>query len=410
MSLDVYDQLVAISSQIINWAFDSDMIHYAIADLQVSILPSGRVGIDREKFLRARSAYLSEYAAGEIGRASRGFRRHWRKLRGTEEGDTKSKEGNSTDDAEKAARAEFGLSFTEIGILFGDLYKFGEEQPSAVKTLTFEDLTQRLLISTGWAKDKVEAGLTFLSLEPRKDFFSPAPPLGKVDVYPWRYNRSLSYIRRPLLKIKSKDGTRVLWGNRHLMHAFDYLLDLCFGGRLKAHSSEMKSLMSRFHRESGDAFNDLVADLFESMSDIKVRRRLKKIGHRRIQGPDGDLGDIDVLVIDTFRKVIHVIECKDLAVARTPYEFKRELDELFLGTETKRSIVVKHNQRTQWIHANLKDVLIEFSINTRTGWKVKPLIVVDEEIFSPYLFQSTIEVVSFQRLREELIPSWFDGK
>ena len=406
MSLDVYDQLVAISSQIVNWAFDSDMIYYSIPGLEVSILPSGRVGIDREKFLKARLAYLSEYAEGEIGRASRGFRRHWRKLRGIEEGDTKSKEGNSTDDAEKAARAEFGLSFTEIGILFGDLYKLGEEQPSAVKILTLGDLTQRLLISTGWAKEKVEAGLTFLSLEPRKDFFSPAPPFDKVDVYPWRYNRSLSYIRRPLLKIKSKDGTRVLWGNRHLMHAFDYLLALCFGGRLKAHSSEMKSLMSRFHRESGDAFNDLVADMFESMSGIKVRRRLKKIGRKRIQGPDGDLGDIDVLVIDPFHHVIYVIECKDLAVARTPYELKCELDELFLGTKTKRSIVMKHNQRTQWIQANLKDVLIEFSTNTRPGWKVKPLIVVDEEIFSPYLFQSTIEVVSFQRLKEEFIPSW----
>ncbi|MFC1956277.1 hypothetical protein ACFLWZ_07175 [Chloroflexota bacterium] len=99
--------------------------------------------------------------------------------------------------------------------------------------------------------------------------------------------------------------------------------------------------------ESGEAFNDAVADLFEGMSGIKIARRFKKIGRRRIQGPDGDLGDIVVLVIDTFRQVIHVIECKDLAVARTPYEFKRELDEMFLGTKTKRSIVTKHNQRTK---------------------------------------------------------------
>jgi len=407
MSLDVYDQLIAISSQIVNWAFDSDMIHYAIVNLEVSVLPSGRVGIDREKFLRARSAYLSEYAAGEIRRASRSFRHHWRKLRGIEEENTKLKEGDSTDEA---AREEFGLSFTELSILFGDLYKFGEEQPSAVKTLTLEDLTQRLLTSTGWAQEKVEAGLTLLSLEPREDFLLPAPPFGKVDIYPWRYNRSLSYIRRPLLKIESKYGPGVLWGNRHLMHAFDYLLGLCFGGRLKAQSSKMKSLMSKFHKESGDAFNDAVADLFENISGIKVRRRLRKIGRRRIQGPDGDLGDIDVLVIDLFHQVIYVIECKNLAVARTPYEFKRELDEMFLGTKTKQSIVTKHNQRTQWVHANLEDMLREFSINTRTSWKVKPLIVVDEEIFSPYLFQSTIEVVSFQQLNEELIPSWFGHK
>jgi hypothetical protein len=410
MSLDVYDQLIAISSQIVNWAFDSDTIHYAIADPEVSVLQSGRVGINREKFMGARSAYLSEYAAGEIGRASRSFRCHWRKLRGLEEEDTKSKEGGTTSDADRSACAEFGLSFTEIGILFGDLYKFGEEQPSAVKALTYQDLTQRLLTSTGWAQDKVKAGLTLLSLEQREDFFSPAPPFGKVDVYPWRYNRSLSYIRRPLLQIESKEGVRLLWGDRHLMHAFDYLLDLCFGGRLKAHSSEMKSLMSRFHKESGDAFNDAVADLFESISDIKVGRRLKKFGRRRIQGPDGDLGDIDVLVIDPFGQIIHVIECKDLAVARTPYEFKRELDEMFLGTKNKRSTITKHNQRTKWVHTNLKDVLREFSINTITGWEVKSLIVVDEEIFSPYIFRSTIKVVSFQRLNEELIPSWFGRK
>ena len=53
MSLEIYDQLIALSSAIITWGFDSDYIQYDIADIKLSILPSGRIGTIREEFLKA---------------------------------------------------------------------------------------------------------------------------------------------------------------------------------------------------------------------------------------------------------------------------------------------------------------------------------------------------------------------
>lgn len=412
MSLDIYDQLQALASQIINWAYESDMIHYGIVDIKLSLLLSARIGADREEYLKARSTYLPEYTTGEISRASRAFARYWRRLRAAdaEEVDKDPEQEELRQKVDEASQAEFGLTLTELATLFGDIYKTGEEQAGSVKMLSVDDMVHRLTASIGWAQEKVVAGVRLLSLGPRSDFFSPDPPFTKMDVYPWRFNRSLSYARRSLLRVENGKDRRVMWGNRHLMHSFDYLLNLCFGGTLKAQSNKMRSLMGTFHKEQGKDFNDQVADLFEGIMGLVVRRRLKKIAGKRLLGPDGDLGDIDVLVADTHHRIIRVIECKDLAIARTPHEWKRELDDLFRGTKRKRSIVEKHGLRTQWVQENLTSVFEELSIGGKGHWKVEPLLVVNEEIFSPHLYLSPIEVVPFRELKENLIATWFTGK
>lgn len=412
MSLDAYDQLQALASQIINWAYESDMIHYGIVDIKLSLLPSSRLGADREEYLRARSTYLPEYTTGEISRAIRSFAHYWSSLRAkdAEAVDKDSEQEMLRQKVDEASQAEFGFTLTELATLFGDIYKIGEEQTSSVKMARVGDMVHRLMASTGWTQERVVAGLELLSLGPRPDFFSPDPPFNKVDVYPWRFNRSLSYARRPLLRVENGEDSRVMWGNRHLMRSFDYLLNLCFGGTLKAQSSKMRSLIGTFHKEQGEDFNDQVAELFEVIAELVVRRRVNKIAGKRLRGPDGDVGDIDVLVADMHRRIIRVIECKDLAIARAPYEWKRELDDLFRGTKRKRSIIEKHGLRTQWVQDNLNSVLEELSIVREGHWKVEPLLVVNEEIFSPHLYPSPIKVVPFRKLSEDLIPTWFTGK
>jgi len=43
---------------------------------------------------------------------------------------------------------------------------------------------------------------------------------------------------------------------------------------------------------------------------------------------------------------------KDLEFARTPYELKSELEELFIGTDDRKSTIIKHQLRTDWIISN----------------------------------------------------------
>jgi hypothetical protein len=133
----------------------------------------------------------------------------------------------------------------------------------------------------------------------------------------------LHYLRRPFLLLEEQDGTWLIWGHRHIKEAHQYLLQTCFGGRLQATSDEMKALVSRHANREGEAFNDEVADRLSEKPGLVVHRRLKKIGigSGSIQPP----GDIDVLAIDEERRRIYILECKNLAVARTPFELAAEL-------------------------------------------------------------------------------------
>src|SRR5690606_20695576 len=196
----------------------------------------------------------------------------------------------------------------------------------------------------------------------------------------------------------------VYWSNRHLYYCGQYLIDLCLGGRLKAKSEKMKNLISKYQNIKGEKFNNLVESLFSSFEFLITKSQVKKIGSKRIEGEKGDLGDIDVLVINARAKVVYVLECKDLSIARNPYEVHHELNNLFVGTKKKPSIVEKHSRRTTWIMNNLDFMLSNYGVSTKGKWVVKPLVVIDEEMISPYLYKEKkgMRVISFNQLKEEL--------
>ncbi len=149
----------------------------------------------------------------------------------------------------------------------------------------------------GWSLERVNQAINLLALKSRIDFLKPDLPHQGGDVYPWKFNRALSYLRRPFLLRERDEKTEVLWGIRHLNTVSQYLVYLCLNGRLKAKSSEMKQVMSVVRNEQTKEFNNEVADLLEQNTTLIVRRRVKKIGKSKIQGEQGVLGDVDVLLI-----------------------------------------------------------------------------------------------------------------
>lgn len=63
----------------------------------------------------------------------------------------------------------------------------------------------------GWTNAKVEHAQQQLTLRPRSDFVGVEAPFGKEDVYPWRFNRALSYLRRPLVLRVNADAEQLVW-------------------------------------------------------------------------------------------------------------------------------------------------------------------------------------------------------
>lgn len=398
MSYSVYDQLQAIGNHIINFGFMSDLIHIELADIKLNILPSGRLGSEESQFEKARSSYMPGFLSGEIIRRTNYFESYWRKEEAVvEESDFEKR-------VDEACRLEFGHSLVELLDLMAESIMIGQELNPVVACLPFDDLSSRLAERLGWQKEKVISAIDFLSLKPRIDFFGPELPHRKEDIYPWRFNRSLSYIRRPFIIRNGPSGVEVLWGIRHLHDAGHNLFALITSGRLKANSKEMKIILSEINDNRAINFNNKVFNLFEQNPDLIVKKNIKKIGKKHIRDSKGlDLGDIDVLVANPKKRLLEVIECKSLALARTPNEMRNEIENLF-GDGKHRSIIERHQRRTTWVNMHLKEILLWLNIESALSkkWKVMPLIVTDIELMTPFLRKSKINIISILELEKRI--------
>jgi hypothetical protein len=395
ISLRVYDRLLALAAEIVNRGFESDLIHHQLADLKLSALGSGRLGIDRDAYEQAWKAFQPIFATGEVSRATGAFSRYWPNA--VEAGE----QPQFVIRLDAAAQEEFGYSLTDILRVLEEAMDLADDDrmDGAVALLSLDEMTLTLAQRLEWTDAKVRQIIELLALGPRDDFLRPSAPHRGEDVYPWRFNRALSYLRRPFVLRERNGVIEVLWGKRHTYTAWGNLINLCLDGRLRANSSAMRQLMGELHHQRGEEFNDTVADILTQQLQLEVRRRVKKVGHLR--GPHGPPGDIDVLAFNPQQRRLYVIECKDLAVARTPHELANEVANLFQGQQGKKAIVELHQRRVDWVRTHFTDVLAWLGYETAEGWVVVPLIIVDQELMGAYLQASPIPIVSLAELKSE---------
>lgn len=392
ISLSVYDDLIALTVEMIDFGFESDLIHFNLADIKLAILPSGRLGTDRTSYSSAHNLFRSNATSEEISRATKSFKKHWGQTSSV------SKKADLLDQIDDAASEEFGHSLTELLNFLAEGMNIGKVISPTSAALPVSELISRLADRLAWQSAKVESALDLLSVKPRADFLKPPAPHRLEDIVPWRFNRSLSYLRRPFLFRSTEQGPEVAWGNRGLYSAWTYLINLFMEGRLRAQSLRLRQVLGEINEINGEEFNDQVGDMFETHENLIAKRRVKKIGHLKLVAKNGDLGDIDVLVVDVARKIIWVIECKSLAVGRTPFEMTNEITNLFRGKKGKASIIDRHQKRVDWVSQNIAAVLSWLNLDQSGNWTVEGRVVVDRELFTPYLAQSPMPVVAFHEL------------
>jgi hypothetical protein len=299
---------------------------------------------------------------------------------------------------DEAAVTEFGYSLTDIGKVMMEAVRIGRDSATKFLCLDLQDFHSKIATNLDYSTEEVAAIIGLLSLKERPDFLIPPAPHSKWSVLPWRFNRSYSYVRRPFLLRRSGTRTEVLWGFRHVYDAWINLLSLTLNGRLECKSPEMRKLMGEANDESGEAFNQLVAEQLAKNEKLVIAKKVKRFGDYELPL---ELGDFDVLVIDYRRKKLIPIECKDLSIARTAHDMANEIRSLFHGHGHKKSYVQKHENRVSWLKANIENVLRGFGITSAKKWKIEPLMVVSRELMTPYLHNSPIRMISYEQLIKE---------
>jgi len=395
MSIEAYDRLLALASLVAETGVEADLIRHDLIAVGPAPLSPREMSERRRTHDAAVRAYGEAYVHGETARMTRAFAGRWDARAAGDGGD----DTGFIARVDAATRAEWGVALTEILDLMGALEAIGQDVDPVCPSLPRDELCNRLAARLAWPRARVGATLDLLSLGPRADFLAPSPPHRRRDVYPWRYNRALSYLRRPLLRRDGARGVEVLWGPRHLYAARHYLVGLVASGRLEGASADWRRLKGTIVHGRGEAFNDAVTDLLGTIPPLAVRSRVPVADGGR------DLGDIDVLVVDPRRRRFWAIECKDFSAGRMPHELQGEMGKLFVGEGGKPSSVEKHARRVAWARAHVADVARQFNIEDTTGWVVDGLIVVDQELLTPYVRQSPVRVVPFEQIAALFAPA-----
>lgn len=379
-----YRQLLGLAEEIIERGTASDFLYYQLADFDVSILRSGRLGTSRDEPVeKAMTTYVEAAGARAVRTATE-----------PPTDDTNAAPASAiVKESAAAMRSEYGFTLTDLREVCHGLLDLGTSDQ--VTRIDRKDALDRLAADRDLAVDVVDTVLTAITLTPRDEFMSIGP-----DAVPWRFNRNMSYVRRPLVL----QDDQLVFGFRSVLNTPSFWFSSLTSGRLQANAKTqaMKAYISEVRGRINNSYASDVADRLRSLG-LTAELSVNKIAGARIADSGGmDLGDVDVLAWHPRTRTVLAVEAKDFEVARTPAELSHEIDKLFIGKRGKkagRSTVEKHARRVEWLRTHLAAVLTHIGVDAKPrDSTVAGHIVTSEPLVTPLVTSSTIPVIAFEDL------------
>jgi len=303
--------------------------------------------------------------------------------------------------------AEFGLTMTEVKEFHHCLTEIGFKQKKPCVILPMSKLKDAIRKATSnipdWTDKKIETAIQLHSLKPRGKWDMVPNGFLQSDIYPWRYNRRLSYMYKPLVIGHEDNGEQmVFWGPRHVEESGIQLFSIVSTGRYNCHaqSSEiMRRFLGHVREKAGKKFTQEVKEWFENNTDWPIKAEIP-INSGTLLKANSDLGDIDILAVDCMGRRIYSIECKHINSSRNSREMASELERFINKENEQDSWTEKHVKRHEWLTTNLAMVSLLFKSDL-TNYTVSSLLLTSEEIPTPYLRSMLLPFKSFPRLQRQ---------
>lgn len=383
-NFDDIDELLALTNQLTEWGALSEAIRMGIDEPKMGLLPSGRIGTDKTVEREAFKPYAVAKTESAVFKNVEDFESNYVPTR-------KTGEAHETDESKTlnaAFRAEFGITLTTLSKIIGTLVNEGFV--NAKSCMIMQDAVLKHLLSKieKITDDDINTALNILTLLERKSISLPPNGYTPLDIFPWRYNRSISYIRRPLIRLISKEAVHYYFGYRHLMQFIDNLFYLLYSSKLPGvKSEEMKSWLAAASGDKGNPFREAVKKWFENNSGYEIIPHEVHIDKNAPKGhiqADKHYGDIDLFVISHEHRIIYPIECKNIHGGRNVHEMKVEMDD-YLGRDgkDKKAKMRKHVERNDWLNAN--KAALKGLVSDAENYTIKSFILTADEIPLGYL-------------------------
>ncbi|MEZ0542711.1 SEC-C metal-binding domain-containing protein [Fibrella arboris] len=396
ISTTAIDELIAIMDAIIDWGSIGDQIDYDLFNIELSVLASGRIGTSKQQFNETFDPYHASKARENVLDALDTFEQVFPQQ-------NPIKGSSVPKSLDNAFSEEFGISFTRLCEVVNDLGIIAYQQPSACaiiqKSVLFTEINKH---DHTYSKEEFDTAINYLSITNRGLAKNVPKGFDHFDISPWRFNRRLSLLRKPLVLVDNPDNPdnpTVYWGLRQLLSSRMYWYDQCITNRLRvSEDGPVQKVLGKLAQPKGKKLVESVMTAFNSDdliidSEVPINTKSDLRHHK-------DIGDVDVLVIDKSSKTLYSLECKSMAPSRNIKEMIGEVDKLF-GSDSEKGWIEKHVERDAWLAGNLGQVSSKYGLNL-SDYSVKSYFLTQEDMLTPYLKtrQSPIPFVTLYNVKE----------
>lgn len=402
MNIDELDELLALMNEVVVWGMIADSINLKMDDPEMGLLPSGRIGVDYAFFSKSLEPFSNAKIETSLYNMVENFPDNLNiKIQEASVESTLEKE--VTNDA---FTDEFGISLSDIMKLKGTLAKITMNAEDSILLIEETNLEKTLSDKlSDMTKGTISVGLELLSLKGRSNIGKAPEGFEQNDIYPWKYNRALSFRRKPLVKVLNPKDGKIYYsfGFRHLIESAEYLESLLRTGRLKSKDGgKLNALLSKVNKEKGDNFRDFAKEWIKANTPFEVTDYEVEIDVDGHLISDKNLGDIDIFAVDKMTKTIYSIECKNTVGARSIHEMKTEMDN-YLGRDGGPGMIEKHVIRDKWLKENVEQLKKFTKLNEEESINVKSLVLTSKDIPTTYLASGRLPLpmISFPKLKRE---------
>lgn len=221
------------------------------------------------------------------------------------------------------------------------------------------ELLDLKLEGQGFSSGEIGALIDFITLKGRKKWRDIPDGFNAKDIFPWRYRRALTVLRRPLIQLdETGDDPTFIVAPGLVRDALVYMVGHYHKGDFPRWQLQPK--MNRWAGKSRDRIgfqfaSDVATRLEEfgwvTETEVAVTKLLAK-------GFDRDYGDVDVLAWQPDTGRVLLIECKDLQYRKTDGEVAEQLADFRgqLRRDGKPDDLLKHLNRVELISEHKDNV------------------------------------------------------
>lgn len=362
--INTFDRLFAIMHHIVNMGMYFDLLNNGQADSEMVLLKNGRIvfpkmiediNIPYFTTLRKRTMEYREVLVRqhqllpryEVDRTEKKFK--------------------------EAFKAEFGIDIEILFQIQGRSIDYANNNKESIVVVSKDLFEEKILAEC------LDAELFRMFYEHfvlSKDAYAEMPVSEKLLQ---RYNRSVQLSSRPWVLYEDK----ILYSVKSIYVSCQILLERVDAGTIKHNSNLMRNYIGKISEKKGHLFTQNLRDFFKSLEEENLKVNIEvQICPGKPLCAEENLGDIDVLLIDSRRKKIVCIEAKDYYCARTIY------DMLSQNIKIEKALP-KVIRRDEWCRAH-RDLFKFYYKDIDESYEVKTIFLTYEEPTYKY-FKHSIE-------------------